>query len=102
MLNSDNFADHADWRLPNRNELESIVNLGNTSPAVDAAFNTGCVGSCDATTMTCSCTQPGFYWSSTPAIAFPTEAWLVGFFAGSVSLDSQTGNYYVRGVRSGP
>ena len=32
-LNSTNFAGHSDWRLPNRFELESLVNAGAVHPA---------------------------------------------------------------------
>jgi hypothetical protein len=34
------FAGHCDWRIPNRNELESLVNLQNVNPAADTVFNT--------------------------------------------------------------
>ena len=58
------FAGHTDWRIPNLNELESIVNYQKPyPPAVDAAFNTGCAASC--TGATCSCTASDDYWSST-------------------------------------
>lgn len=33
------FAGHTDWRLPNVNELQSIVNYETSSPAVSLAFH---------------------------------------------------------------
>ena len=30
---------YADWRLPNRRELESLVDLGRHDPAIDPIFN---------------------------------------------------------------
>jgi len=104
-LNSDGFAGHTDWRLPNVNELQSIVDYGTSGPAVDAVFNTNCAASCTVTT--CSCTQSSFYWSSTtyqasPTLQFsPTLAWLVGFNDGFVSNDYKSDGYYVRAVRGG-
>jgi hypothetical protein len=98
-LNSARFAGHSDWRLPNVNELQSIVNYGTSSSAVDAVFNTSCAASCTVTT--CSCTQSSYYWSSTTYQYYPPYAWSVGFSDGGVyySVKSLTG--YVRAVRGG-
>ena len=56
------FAGYTDWRVPNVNELQSIVNYGAVNPSVSPAFNTGCVPSCTVTS--CSCTRSSYYWSS--------------------------------------
>ena len=40
-LNSANFAGHNDWRLPNVNELQTLINYGTAFPAIDPAFNNG-------------------------------------------------------------
>jgi hypothetical protein len=37
-LNSESFAGHTDWRVPNVKELQSIVNYENVDPAVSSAF----------------------------------------------------------------
>jgi hypothetical protein len=74
------FAGHTDWRIPNQNELLSLVNYENVSPSVDAAFNTSCAASC--TVLTCSCTQSSLYWSSTTYRNGPDYAWDVFFYDG--------------------
>lgn len=76
------FAGHTDWRLPNRFELESLLDLGRSDPAINPIFNSGCVADCTVTT--CSCTFSGEYWTSTSYEPFPTEAWCVDFEDGSV------------------
>jgi hypothetical protein len=94
------FANHTDWRLPNRFELETLVDLGRVvTPAIDPAFNTGCVASCTVTS--CSCTQSGLYWSSTTYQDTPTDAWFVFFLDGYVGSNPKSSNYYVRAVRGG-
>jgi len=100
-LNSAKFAGHNDWRLPNVNELLSIVNYEIPSPTVSMMFNTNCVASCTVTT--CSCTEALDYWSSTTTMyqSFPTYAWTVYFFNGRAGSGSKTDTFYVRAVRGG-
>ena len=93
------FAGHTDWRIPNRFELESLLDLENVGPAVDPAFNTGCTGGCTVTT--CSCTQSDYYWSSTTSQPSTAYAWFVGFSTGGVSADGKGYGNYVRAVRGG-
>ena len=93
------FAGHTDWRIPNVNELQSIVNYETFNPAVGTAFNTGCAASCTVTT--CSCTQSTTYWSSTTDANSPLYAWTVYFSDGNVFSFSKSGNFYVRAVRGG-
>jgi len=98
-LNSDNFAGHADWRLPNRFELDSLVNLGASGPAAFSVFATGCSASC--TVQTCSCTRPDYHWTSSSYLAAPQYAWTVYFSAGDAQSGIKTAGYYVRAVRGG-
>ena len=93
------FAGHTDWRIPNRFELESILNLQNVSPSVSTAFNTGCAASCTVTA--CSCTQSYFYWSSTTLAPYPNDAWGVSFGYGYASGGNKSSSYYARAVRGG-
>jgi cysteine-rich repeat protein len=94
------FAGHRDWRLPNIKELQSIVNYRSFSPAVSAAFNTGCTPGCIATS--CSCTQSFNYWSSSSNANIPSLAWSLIFYHGSDFIALKTDDLYVRAVRGGP
>jgi hypothetical protein len=98
-LNSASFAGHTDWRLPNVNELQSLLNYGFVNPAVDAAFNTACAPGCSVTT--CSCTRSDCYWSSTIHQQVD-HAWEVSFGSGHVIIDHFGDDAcYVRAVRPG-
>ncbi len=104
QLNTANFAGYDDWRVANTNELQTIVDYGDsTPPAINVAFNgascgTGCT---DITSAACACTQYDFHWSSTTVAANPTVAWIVDFNYGNVDDDDKTDNDYVRAVRGG-
>jgi hypothetical protein len=98
------FAGHTDWRIPNRFELESLLNFQNVSPAVGSAFNTNCMAGCTVTM--CSCTQPSVvlpYWSSTTNGASSDVAFLVRFSNGeAVNGVDKSASYPVRAVRNAP
>jgi Protein of unknown function (DUF1566) len=89
-VNGITYKGHNDWRLPNIRELESLVKIGLTNPAIDdVAFpNTDVSQS---------------YWSSTLAVHDST-AWAVPFQTGDVNtLDRtlQANNSFARFVRGG-
>ncbi len=73
-LNLAAFAGYTDWRVPNVNELLTLVNYGVGVPAISPAFNTGCNVGCNV--LTCSCTG-GRYWSSSARASDPRQAWAV-------------------------
>ncbi len=99
-LNSTTFAGYNDWRVPNRAELETLVNSATFNPATFSAFNTSCAPAC--TVLTCSCTNPSSgYWSSTTYADFPTYAWFVYFYDGYMVAYNKAGDFYVRAVRGG-
>jgi len=95
------FAGHADWRIPNVRELQSIVNyqISYPAPMVSAAFNGGCVPGC--TVLTCSCTVAPLYWSSTTYVYGSGLAWGVSFSGGSVNIGNKLNGNPVRAVRGG-
>lgn len=79
----------SDWRLPNVNELKSLVNLGASSPAVflNAQGFTG--------------VQYANYWSSSSYASDVTFAWFVAMSNGTVAGDHKALSYYVWPVRAG-
>ncbi|TCT19847.1 DUF1566 domain-containing protein [Thiobaca trueperi] len=78
---------HTDWRLPNRNELESLVKITASNPAIDTnAFPN---------------TPSGWYWSSTPYTPGPAYAWYVTFNDGNAYAGHHGTDYRVRLVRGG-
>jgi hypothetical protein len=88
---------YSDWRLPNRNELEALVQRG---PAASVpALAPGIVGSDPA----------GFrktFWTASPGMGDPqAQAWLINFEYGDLSLGLKSGTaavILVRNKASGP
>ena len=78
-------AGYTDWRLPNQNELLSIVNYSVFSPVI--------------TTAKFPNTQSGNYCSSTTSAGGTTDVWVVHFNYGLMSYSIKTSIYYVRCVR---
>jgi len=102
-LNSANFANHNDWRMPNIRELSSIVNYGAANPAVvTTAFHDNCFGGC--TPLNCSCTAFFAYWSSTASTHLPNSEFTVNFTDGTSSVFTKNVSFTaaVRGVCGGP
>lgn len=87
--NTANYKGYSDWRVPSKNELESLVDITKaTNPVIDlAAF---------PATPTSS-----FYWSSTTYAPDPSMAWDVYFGTGASFADVKTVGGQVRLVRSG-
>jgi len=98
-LNAEPFAGHADWRMPTRAELETILDLERSAPTTDVAFDLDCVAGCSVTTCSCSYFLDPV-WSFTTYFDTPVCAWLVSFEDGAVDPDYKNTPYPVRAVRS--
>jgi hypothetical protein len=88
------FAGQCDWRLPNVNELQTLLDYGRDGPAIDPVFNNGVDSFTDAS----------LYWSSTSYQYEPLlGAWGVNFGYGGVILGYKPAETWwgVRAVRGG-
>jgi len=84
------------WRLPNRNELQSLLHLGYPGPALPNTEGTGQWTEGDPFTGV----QSEFYWSSTTYANYLGYAWAVYLYDGYVYFDSKTSNdFFVWPVR---
>ena len=74
------------WALPDKRELQSLVERGCNNPAVNSTFfpNTPSSG----------------YWSSSSVAGHGGHAWNVGFDGGYDYHDGKYNDYYVRLVRA--
>ncbi len=93
------FSGHCDWRIPSIRELQSLVDYEFHDPAVDSAFNVGCVPGCSATA--CSCTGLVAYWSSTTDARSADKALTVESSTGATGARMKSSLISVRAVRGG-
>lgn len=87
-VNSSGSLGHSDWRLPNRNELASLVERQCVSPAINFTIFPG--------------TPAQGFWTSTPYALNGILAWNVGFDVGDVAPLPKTALRSLRLVRAGP
>lgn len=80
---------YSDWRLPDRNELMSLIDRSKYNPALPSGHPFLNV-------------QYSFYWSSTSYAVYPNDAWVVGMGYGTMDVFNRSKYYlYVWPVRSG-
>ena len=87
VANAASHRGQADWRLPNRTELESLVKIDAFNPAIDGTHFPA--------------TPSDWYWTSTTYAPNPAGAWYVNFNDGFTGLGNKVGTGHVRLVRSG-
>jgi hypothetical protein len=80
------FAGYPDWRLPNRRELESLVEVGRYNPSIHPPYFSASLD---------------HYWSSTTYDISTAGAWYVEFRAGVVATEGKSDLCSVRAVRGG-
>ena len=76
------YAGYDDWRLPDKNELASLVNYAKYFPASDFPDM-----------------PKESFWSSSTSVLNHEYAWRVDFSHGSVFINNKSDTYYVRCVR---
>ena len=86
QANAANLAGYTDWRIPNRKELDSIVDLGQNDPAIDGTIFPS---------------VPSIYfWTSSTYSQNILVAWFAKFSDGSLSFSYKDENkFYTRLVR---
>ena len=86
QANANNLGGHNDWRIPNRRELESIVDIGHCNPAIDATVFPS--------------TPSDYHWTVSTYPCNSDYAFEVNFYYGRVDRShKETFNFYVRLVR---
>ncbi len=112
-----NLGGYTDWRLPAKEELESIVNYGQYNPAIDSTVfpNTKSYNYWSSTAYPSRNASAAFYVHFGSGIEFSDTCtwkrraggggWGVEFEylqGGNVNFNNKTNGYYVRCVRGGP
>ena len=80
-------AGQSDWRLPNRNELASLVETRCHSPAINGEVFPS--------------TPLEWFWTSSPVSGQVDQAWVIPLTDGEVQPAAIAGQYAVRLVRAG-
>ncbi len=82
LASTTSFATYDDWRLPNINELDSLVAKDRYDPAINITLFPN--------------TSSSEFWSSSPHAGYPDDTGILSFSDGSYSYDHR---YYDKNVR---
>lgn len=85
QINQAGLGGHRDWRLPNRNELASIIDYGRRNPALDDGVFPGFPKAGNGNALSC--------WTSTPYAeqdGVSGKAWAVDFLGGHLANPDMT------------
>jgi hypothetical protein len=86
-LNARKYGGFADWRVPNKDELRSIVDYGATNPAIDTLYFPDC--------------KVDNYWCADTYRMQDCFGWVIFFGLGSGTAAAKTSLQHVRAVRGG-
>ena len=87
--NNLNYGGETDWRLPNWQELHSLIDVTHNNPALQTGHPFAAVAIDD------------YYWSSTTDGGSANYAWVVGVNCGSIINRTKVTTYYAWPVRGG-
>ena len=85
-VNKQGLCGFDDWRVPTSTELTSVINFGQTEPAINETYFPN--------------TLDNFYWTNNPASGSDIQAWAINFHFGNSSPIRKTDLKPVRLVRS--
>ena len=77
-------GEYSDWRLPEYNELLSIVDYNKANPVIKKGFKN---------------VASSRYWSSSESVSYSSKAWYVNFSSGNTYSSYKSSKSYVRCVR---
>jgi hypothetical protein len=86
-LNSDSYLGFSDWRLPNLNEMRSLLDASMSSPALPNSHPFA--------------RATGNYWTSTSNKGNPTQAWSVEVTYGNITVTAKSGFLHLVPLRGG-
>ena len=86
-VNAEGLCGYTDWRVPDINELHSIVHQGRVNPTIDTNYFPN--------------TIPSWFWSSSPYASYSYGAWILNFNYGYDGSNLRNYGLYVRLVRGG-
>jgi len=86
-LNSEKYGGRSDWRMPNKDELRSIVDYSKINPSIDTSFFEN--------------TIPGFYWCENVYEMQDYFGWVISFGMGAATANSKSTKRFVRAVCGG-